>query len=56
MTRDQADHILRQSIDRLRCDDEILLENNVAERAVTHRLAMYLEDALSALALRFLPA
>jgi hypothetical protein len=34
MTKDQADGILRRSIERLKRDDEILLRNDVSERAV----------------------
>jgi hypothetical protein len=51
MTKDQANGILRGSIERLQRDDEILLRNDVSERAVTHRLAMYVEEGLAPLGL-----
>lgn len=52
MTRNDAEQILKQSLENLFAKDAILLENDVSERAITHKLAEYLNSHLAALGLK----
>ncbi len=49
MTRIQAEQIVKASLDALFENDPILLENDVSERAITHKLAEYLQQQLRSL-------
>lgn len=46
MTRDEVEQLVAQSISDLLREDRLLLQNDVAERAITHKLAEYIQTKL----------
>lgn len=42
--RDRLENLLNRSIEELFTKDFVLLKNDVSERAITHKLAIYLQD------------
>lgn len=52
MNRQQATQIVTESLEELLANDRILLVNDVSERAITHKLAEYLQRRVNNLNLR----
>lgn len=48
-THEQAEQIVQRSIDELLRRDSILLTNDVSERAITHKLAQYIQGEVERL-------
>ncbi len=47
VTRDEIDRIVNECIDRLLTQELILLKNDVSERAITHKVAEYLQQRVT---------
>ena len=46
ITRDRIEQIVNECIDELIQNDLCLLQNDVSERAITHKIAVYLQDRI----------